>query len=177
MQLHSPSPNQRRNRNRPSLLAAIPDGPEGVYQTLRIMRQFTRAGKRKMPVRELALSLVRHNGSKDWIGEVKSLHEFVRDEIRYVRDINGVETVQTPEVTLEIGQGDCDDQSVLLASMLESIGHPTRFVAIGFKPFHYSHVMAETKIGDKWVSVETTEPVDIGWRPPRVLNRMVVHNK
>jgi transglutaminase-like putative cysteine protease len=158
-------------------LQAISDGPKGVNQTLRVMRQFTRAGKRHYPLRVLALSLVKHNGHKDWFGEVRDIHAYVRDTIRYVRDIVDIETLATPQNTLEIGQGDCDDKSVLLASMLESIGHPTRFVAVGFTPGNYSHVLVETKIGNKWIALETTEPVNMGWFPPGVVSRMVMHNR
>lgn len=157
-------------------LQAIPDGPEGVYHTLKIMRQLAREGKKSPIIRQLALSLVRGNHQKDWVGEVKNLHAFVRDKIRYVKDIEGVETVALPEITLQLEQGDCDDKSVLLASLLGSIGHPTRFVAIGFKPRQFSHVFVETKIGDKWIPLETTEPVSIGWTPKGVVERHTIHN-
>jgi len=157
-------------------LQQIPDGPPGINQTLRVMRQFTRDGKRQYPIRDLALSLVRRNKPKDWFGEVRDLHHYVRDKIRYVRDINGIETLATPENTLKIGQGDCDDKSILLATLLESIGHPSRFVALSFEPGIYSHVLVESKIGDKWVSLETTEPVETGWYPPGVMNRMEMFN-
>lgn len=140
------------------------------------MRSITRQAKKRLPVIELARSLVGHLPSKDWAAEVETLHAFVRDEIRYIKDPRGVETVATPEWTLAYGQGDCDDKSVLLASMLEAIGHPTRFVAIGFSPFSYNHVFVETRIGPRWVSVETTEPVDIGWRPKNVRSIMVRDN-
>ena len=93
-----------------------------------------------------------------------------------MRDVNGVETLQTPLVTMEIKQGDCDDQSVLLASLLESIGHPTRFVAIKQNFFGpYVHVYTETRIGPKWYPLETTEKM----RPFAKMNystRMVVNN-
>lgn len=116
---------------------------------------------------------------KKWIAEISALHRFVRDQIRYVKDINGVETVHTADAVLRIGSGDCDDKSVLLASLLESIGHPTRFVAVGFQPDHYSHVFVQTRIGKnpgKWLSLETTEPVAIGWEPKGIVSRIVKHN-
>lgn len=159
-----------------SNLQIIPSGPAGVYQTLRIMRDLTRHGKRDIAIRQKALELTGSLNQKDWLGEVKNLHRFVRDRIRYIKDIRGVETVAFPDITLECAQGDCDDKSVLLASLLESIGHPTRFVAVGFKPGNYSHVYVETKIGNSWVGLETTEPVEVGWQPKGVLARMEVHN-
>lgn len=138
------------------------------------MRDIVKEWRRALPIRELAMSLVSDLAGKDFPGEVARLHAWVRDNIRYIKDVNGVETIATPERTLAYGQGDCDDQCVLLASLLESIGHKVRFVAIGTNnPFSFNHVYCETKIGPHWVSVETTEPVDIGWLPDRVLARMV----
>jgi transglutaminase-like putative cysteine protease len=156
-------------------LQAIPDGPAGIRQTLNIMRQFVKAGKLNYRFRQLALSLVKRNGQKDWFGEIRDLQHFVRDNIRYIKDIRGVETVATPDITLDMGQGDCDDKSVLLATLLESIGHPTRFVAVSFRPGQFAHVFVETKVGQQWIPLETTEPVEPGWYPKGVINRMVVH--
>lgn len=159
-----------------STIEGIPAGKAGVRATLRRMSDLVRKGKTALPVRLKALSLVKRNGQKDWKGEVGNLHAFVRDRIRYVKDVRGVETLTTPEKMLEIMQGDCDDKSIVLASLLESIGHPTRFVAVGFSPLGYSHVLVETRIGNKWIPLETTENVPVGWYPPGVTRRMVQHN-
>lgn len=105
------------------------------------------------------------------------IQDWVRDNITYRKDINGVETLSTPDKTLEYQIGDCDDQSVLVASLLESIGHPTRFVAVSFIPSNFSHVLTETLIGNKWVAVETTENVPFGWTPPKVIKSIRVHNR
>ena len=154
-------------------LQAIPEGREGIRQTLAAMARFAREGKKSLRVRETALNLVGMLPQKDWVGQVKHLHEFVKNRIRYVRDIEGVETLHTPDKLLEVGQGDCDDKATLLAAMLKSIGHPARFVAVGFRPGKFVHVYVETKIGSEWVPLETTEPVPVGWSPPGVVSRMV----
>lgn len=159
-----------------SRLAAIPDGKAGTLVTLKLMRELARAAKKSLPVRTLAVELTNGNNQKDWIGELKSLHAFVRDKIRYVKDVRGVETLQIPEVTMQTQSGDCDDKSLLLASLLEAVGHPTRFVAIGFQPDDFEHVFVESRIGNSWIPLETTEPVEIGWTPKNVVARMVVHN-
>lgn len=152
----------------------LQDGAAGTLQTLKLMRSLVREYKIKLPIRELALKLVAPLKQKNFVGEVKAIHKFVRDEIRYVRDIVGVETIQTPVKTLDYAQGDCDDKATLAASLLEAIGHPTRFTAVGFKPGQFSHVLVETKVGRDWVAVETTEPVPLGWRPPGIKNKMIV---
>lgn len=157
-------------------LQAIPEGKAGTVATLKIMRSITKTGKTTLPVLTLARSLIAHLPQKDWFNEAKVLHRFVRDEIRYVKDVAGVETVQTPDVTLSLKSGDCDDKSVLLAALLESIGHPTRFVAIGFKPDDFVHVFVETRIGTSWIALETTEPVEMGWSPKNVVSRLAIYN-
>lgn len=136
------------------------------------MRAITRQAKKRLPVVEFARSLVRYLPPKDWSGEVEALHRFVRDEIRYVRDVRGIETIAVPEYTIATGQGDCDDKAVLLASMLEAIGHPARFTAIGFSPHSFNHVFVESKIGPDWIALETTEPVSVGWHPPKFASIM-----
>lgn len=153
----------------------IPDGKAGTIATLKIMGRLARQGKKMLPVRQLALSLVRREGQKDWANEIKNLHAYVRDKIRYVRDIRGVETISTVDRILEAGQGDCDDKSVLLASLLESIGHPARFVAIKLGGDEFVHVYVETRIGNKWLALETTEPVDVGWEPQGVTKRLIYY--
>lgn len=157
-------------------LREISSGARGTLETLKLMRALVRAGKRTLKVRQTAVSLIGDLSQKDFSGEIKRIHAFVRDKIRYVKDIRGVETLHTPEKILEFGQGDCDDKSVLVASLLESVGHPTRFVAMGFRNGNFCHVYVETKIGTKWVGVETTEPVLFGWSPPNQTSRMVINN-
>lgn len=157
-------------------LREISSGARGTLETLKLMRALVREGKRNLFVRQTATALISDLRQKDFAGEVKRIHAFVRDKIRYVKDIRGIETLHTPEKILEFGQGDCDDKSILVATLLEVIGHPTRFVAMGFKNGGFCHVYVETKIGRKWIGVETTEPVSFGWTPPNQTSRMVINN-
>lgn len=157
-------------------LLGISDGAAGTKETLKIMRRLVRDGKKSVIVRNAALSLLHDVLQKDYLTEIKRAHNFVQNEIRYVRDINGVETLQTPEKTLEIKQGDCDDKSTLVAAMLESIGHPTRFVAAGHGGGEFEHVWVETKYGQQWIAVECTEPVPLGWKAPGMSEFLIINN-
>ena len=153
----------------------IPDGSAGTKATLNLMRSLVIDYRAHEAIRSLTASLVRDLKSKDYVGEVKAIHRYVRDSIRYLRDVHDVETIHTPDEIIFRKQGDCDDKSLLAATMLQSIGHPVRFVAVGFVPDEFEHVYPETKIGDRWFSVETTEDVEIGWQPSGIRSRMVVH--
>ncbi len=156
-------------------LQALPDGVAGVKVTLALMVKLARQGKETYVVRRLAEQIISDVKPKAWIDQVRAVHEYVRDHIRYVRDIRGTETVATPQMTIERGIGDCDDKSLLTASLLESLGHPTRFVAVGNRPGDFCHVLVETKIGGNWMAVETTENVALGWYPSGLGYRLVYH--
>jgi transglutaminase-like putative cysteine protease len=147
----------------------LTSGLAGIKETLRYMRIFVDQYKTHQNIRELALQLTRGIPQKAYTEEARALTDFVKNKIRYTRDVNGIETVQTPLKTLEYGAGDCDDKATLLAALLESIGFETRFHAMGFKRNDVSHVLLECDINGTWVSLETTEPVRMGWLPPNII--------
>lgn len=151
-----------------------PGGESGSRTTLKMMRQLSTEGKKDPNIRAVALRVTQPYLQKDYRGEAYACFTFVQNCIRYVRDIDGVEVLQTPAKTLEICAGDCDDKSTLLASMLLSIGHPCRFLAIGNVSGHYYHVIVESKLGKNWISLDTTENRPFGWRP-KYRSYMVMH--
>jgi len=155
----------------------VAEGPLGTLQTLKLMRTIIRQYKANPAVIQLARSLVANLPPKNYSAEVGAVFQLVRDQIRYTLDPNGVEQLQTPDVTLQYGTGDCDDKVILLASLLESLGHPTRSIAIKQQgdTDEYSHVYVETKIGAYWYPLESTEDVAAGWAPPSI-QRMTVFN-
>lgn len=137
-------------------LGFLPSGIAGTRATLALMAKVARVGKRSLPVRTVAQYLTRKTLQRDFWGEISTLTKFVRDRIRYVRDVRNVETIQTPEVTLRQMAGDCDDKATLLSALLESIGHHTRFDAFAFNPDEYTHVLTSVKYGGEWIPLETT---------------------
>lgn len=161
----------------PAELSYIPSGPEGTRETLRRMAALVREYRKNADLRELALELTRPLRSRDYVGEVREIHAFVSRTIRYTRDVTETETLQTPLRTIQSRAGDCDDHSILTATLLQSIGHhPVRFVAMGFAPSGdaYSHVLTETRIGGaRWLPLETTLAKPFGWSPPHQTARMI----
>jgi transglutaminase-like putative cysteine protease len=139
------------------------------------MAGLVRQYRKTLPVRETALDIVASvPGHKNFGAEAAALCRWVQDNIRYVRDITDVETVQTPPKTLDSGQGDCDDQATLLGALLNAVGFQTRFLAIktsAMGPF--VHVITQAKIGREWVPLETTEPWEPGQFPVRVAGVMI----
>jgi transglutaminase-like putative cysteine protease len=172
-------------------LVSIPGGLEGVRATLKIMVQYVHSYRTDVDVRELAIRLTAQCPARSLTCEYTQLQHFVRDHIRYVRDVRDVETLQTPKATLRLAAGDCDDQAVLLATMLESIGARTRFEALGVRGGGYEHVISAVQAGVSrstgkpcWVPLETifqTDPrmgtaIEPGWLPPDTTRIMLAHN-
>ncbi len=135
-------------------------GVSGIKQTLQRMAQIVTGYKTAPWVRETALSVLSSIPEKNFQLEAATLLRYVQDRIRYTLDVAGVETLQTPVQTLRLNQGDCDDQSMLLASMLMSVGLKARFAAVGQVRNVYSHVLVQVNIGGQWVFAD---PIMRGW--------------
>lgn len=143
------------------------------------MRRLLIDAKRNDPrIRTIASDIVRNVPGKNWRGEICAIYDWVKEQIRYQLDPFEQELVQTPYQTMVRGYGDCDDQALLTASLLDSLGHPTRFKAVGFAPGVLSHVYTETECGGEWLALDTTEPHYVGWEPPGISEKpLVIFNR
>lgn len=147
-------------------IVQISNGVAGVEDTLRTMRELVNRCKTDLTIRQAATNAAFLQPEKDEYAEVEAVFNYVRDHIRYMRDVHGVETLMAPPTVLQTRLGDCDDQSCLLACMLEAIGYPTRFVVAGYNGGDFEHVYVQTWAGGRWVSMDPTEPHPMGWEPP-----------
>lgn len=158
-----------------ALLEQLPAG-RVTPATLRRMVQIVRKYKSDVTTLDAARRITAQVPERDARGIIHALQRWVRDQIRYVMDPRGLEMVQTPPRTLDIRTGDCDDKSVLLATLLETMGYPTGFCAYGFKGEGFSHVIALVKLGHGWCPLETIVPgVGPGWRPPDPTSALPVY--
>jgi predicted transglutaminase-like cysteine proteinase len=152
-------------------------GKRGTAETVAIMAKLAMGpwGAQSERIRALALNIVRSADivAKDYLAEVIAIHRWVQATIRYTRDPVGQETVQTPEHTAFVNQaGDCDDFSVLEAALLGALGHPTRFVTIGYTPRAFSHVFLEANVRGQWIPLDpimADKPA--GWQAPNPVLR------
>jgi transglutaminase-like putative cysteine protease len=140
------------------------------------MVKLAREGTKDPGIIQLASALVRDVPQYDRVGEVAALHAFVRDAISYKNDPIDLELLRTARAVAEMGVGDCDDKSILLASLLRAIGRPARFVAVALNgDSAFSHVYVETPLGKRWRVLETIKPVEVGWSPKNVTKKMQAH--
>ena len=85
----------------------------------------------------------------DELRKTMALLDFVSNDIYYVSDPNdNLEYAKDPITTLIAGAGDCEDQTLLLCSLLESVGVKTRIA------FTDSHVFALVSFSQKYPAID-----------------------
>ena len=144
------------------------DGYAVTEQTIQRMRDMVDLGKREPAIRKLVGDLAFTCDPKNYYCYAQAAHNFCRDQIRYVFDPSGVELIENPVRILETRAADCDSIVILMASICESMGFPSRFVTICAdltRPDEFSHVFLEVKIPHEgWVGSDPTQPRrDFGW--------------
>lgn len=146
-------------------LMPLGDGDVGTMQTIDQIRQLVDQGKKDPEINRLALFIVRNVRPFDFATERRLLYEWVRKNIRFRKDVAGVETLRTAREIIRVGGGDCDDiNAILLPSLLATIGHQTRLVTISAHPLApetFTHIYAEVLEGGRWI------PIDAARRDPR----------
>ena len=158
-------------------IVRVPKGPRGAIASAGLIAQLIREGARDFYVRQKAIEIFRQAAArpKDRFGEVLSLFHWVRNNIRYTRDIFRVELLHTARRMLELQAGDCDDMTILLGAMLVATGHPVRIALTGFnqrRPHVYSHIYLEVNVNGKWIALDPTMDRPIGWAPPALWKRI-----
>ena len=148
-------------------LVNIPEGAAGIRRTTRAMADIVRASRVDPNLRARAITIVQLSQPKDHPAEIRALFDFVRNQIRYVGDVAGIETLQWPLQTLQLRAGDCDDKAILLAVLLQTIGFPVRFIVTGYhQPDVFEHVYLAVVMPDgSMLDLDPTEPYPMGWAP------------
>lgn len=125
-------------------------------ETLEWMRRLALQAQSSLKMRDLAAAIVRNVWPRDYASEYTALLNWVRRNIRYIRDPRTVEQVQTPDATLAILSGDCDDMATLLAALVGHLGGASQFCAGAFKEHNGRPVLSH-------VWCEALEPVTRTW--------------
>lgn len=147
-------------------LTRMPSGMAAPYATLRTMRALVRQWRTNVDLINAATSIVYLTPAKDEHAEVNAIFEWVRDNVRYMRDVHEIEVISNPWITLHRMVGDCDDKATLLATLFEIAGYPTRFVIAGYSnPGIFEHVYVQVCVGREWLDADATESASLGFSP------------
>jgi hypothetical protein len=154
----------------------LADGDEGTKQTLEHMADLSRQGARHPDIIRLSRYIVSSCPTHDTLCEAASILAWIQQNIRWTPDIGDAETIMAPWRTIEIGAGDCDDLSILAASLSMSIALPARFKAIGASAKNkedFTHVYVQHKVDDQWLASDpSVDWAKIGWESPVIYKEM-----
>lgn len=95
----------------------------------------------------------------------KAIYDWIVKEVHYVRDQHGIERIQTPDATLRLLTGDCDDMVIMAGALLESLGVPTRIKLLG-KDRQFTHIYLEYQSDGEWKSFDPTLALYPGYKFP-----------
>ncbi len=159
-------------------LRRIPKGYAGTMRTASHVKRLIREGAKDFYVRQQAIDILleRRVRPKHYLGEIAALFEWVQRNVRYTKDPFRVEVLHTPRRMLELRAGDCDDMTILLGSMLESVGHPVRLVITGpsaLRPRLFSHIYLEVNHRGQWIPCDATMPHPLGWSPRAPVKQII----
>lgn len=138
----------------------------------------------KPGVRETAESILAEIPQKNWREEMRAIYNYVRDNIRYTQDIDGVETIKTPQLMIAeirnrgMSYGDCDDHTVLLGALLKNAGYSVRLAimrSLWNKAGGYNHIylQAGVPMTNQWVALDATaKQKPFGWQPEFLEQRL-----
>lgn len=108
-------------------------------------------------VKSSATKIVTSSCDSSNICYAKALFYFVQDNLNYVNERD--EYFQTPIEALYTQGGDCDDHVILLSSMMQSIGIPTRFVRIPrhvYIQIYVKDAPSKYQQEDGWINLDPT---------------------
>ena len=152
----------------------LPGGDAGTAKTVGWMRRLIHQGSKSREIRETAANLaMRHSTDQ---GKIGSIFEFVRSKMKYVRDplhqemLAGTDYHMGTMAAEGYARGDCDDHTIMLGAMLESIGYPTRITTARMKPGangSFDHVYLEVNDRTGWVPLDpSNKQREAGEAPP-----------
>jgi PKD repeat protein len=144
--------------------SASPRGPSTSYQTQRTVDSIkdeinTKINTGNQPVRDEGLDLVGSASGAQRIDQICSIYDYLVNNWTFVSDWKGLDEFQYSNYTLKkgldvgkSGKGDCDDFSILLSALIESIGGTPRII-LAYSPAG-GHAYTEVYLGNNNTDVD-----------------------
>ena len=145
-------------------------GDPGTEQTIALMRRLIDEALRDSSIIRLAKDIVSGVAAFDEMGEAGAVYHWVLNNIRFTKDPVNKEALYPPAELLKIRAGDCDDISMLMATLLMALGYPARLITVSANPgdpSQFSHVYVEGQVGGAWIPLDAARPDSVfGEAPP-----------
>ncbi len=101
-----------------------------IKEEMRYLRSLVSDYRERPQIRNLAVKIVQDAGNiaRDKKAQALAIASWVQQNILYIHELP--ERFQTPDETLRLKAGDCDDFTTLIGAMLESVGIPSVLVVM-----------------------------------------------
>lgn len=108
---------------------------------------------------------------RDYWREVKAVFNWMRANVRYIRDMATIDTFALAMRTIEAHGGDCDDYTIALGALLMSIGYTVRMKTIQTKDADdWNHIYLEVGLppgkATRWKALDASVAQPAGWEAP-----------
>ena len=118
------------------------------------------AGLRNPKMLYLARQVTRACAARDAMCELRSIYQFVIENVRYTGDIAGADTFSAPLRTLQMGGEDCDGHMALNAALAIANGFRCKMRITSNRGVTWDHIYCLAGMpkgqGATWIALDTT---------------------
>lgn len=134
-------------------ISTVGDGIVGNIDTVEVMKKMAREYSRHPLVKRYATNIIDYCKvpSHHYLEEARCIARWVQTHVRYLKDPVGTESLTAPDMMIRMlteqgyTMGDCDDMSLLIASMLYAVGIRCKFRCVRYQaksgPFNHIYVV------------------------------------
>jgi hypothetical protein len=152
----------------------LSEGDTGTAQTIAQMRSVIDRYVKNQDVNRTAIALAWNSPQFSQAPKAQAIFTWISQNFRFVGNIVGKQTLRTPIETIQVRGGSCADFTVLIATLLGTIGIKSRAVTISSHsddPQSFSHVYPEAFVDGQWVAMDVARPGAQFGRTPEVYYR------
>jgi hypothetical protein len=150
----------RAVENPPTLRAHQVSSLEDRVRLLRGLVWLPQGGLRDPLMRQLGLAVTQGCTARDDLCELKAIFDFVVKNVRYTGDVAFRDTFQSALRTLQFGGGDCDDHSILAATLAMENGFTMKWRITSNTGATWDHIYSLAGVPKhrpaRWVALDTT---------------------
>jgi len=123
-------------------------------------RQTPQGSLRDPLMRRIALAVTRNCPARDDTCELQAIYDFVVMNVRYTGDVVFKDTFQSALRTMQFGGGDCDDHSILAATLAMANGFQFRWRITSNTGASWDHIYGMAGVPKHnpktWIALDTT---------------------
>ena len=93
------------------------------------------------------------------LGKARAIYNWIKQNIYYIREPEGMDIYLSPSRTIELGRGDCDEASSLFASLAGIVGVPVKLKVVTQDRKIWSHVYPLALTNGKFLPYDAAAPV------------------